>query len=99
MVPHRRTGIYGIRQPVFYSPCGSSSCLCFRQIVSMDYLLDTLQRYPCTVLCTGSRQTDGYPTWIAFTHQYTNQFIWRDIQYFEEIMGMSPREYRKSKKG
>ena len=37
MVPHRRTGIYGIRQPVFYSPCGSSSCLCFRQIVSMDY--------------------------------------------------------------
>ena len=27
---------------VFYPPCGSSPCLCFRQIVSMDYLLDTL---------------------------------------------------------
>lgn len=42
MVSHRQSGIYRIRQPVFYPPCGSSPCLCFRQIVSMDYLLDTL---------------------------------------------------------
>ena len=72
---HRGTGIHGIRQPIFYSSGWHPSRLCFRPVLSMDYLLDTLQRNPCTVLCAGSRSADGYPTRATFSHQYTDQFV------------------------
>ena len=57
MVSHRQSGIYRIRQPVFYPPCGSSPCLCFRQIVSMDYLL-----YSRSLLRSRGKPPNGYPT-------------------------------------
>ena len=72
-LPDRRPGIYRLRQSVFYSSSRSPAFLCFQQIDAMDYLLDSLQRYSCSVLCQRRQPSDGYSARTTLPHQYADQ--------------------------
>ena len=73
ILPDRRPGIYRLRQSVFYSSGRSPAFLCFQQIDAMDYLLDSLQRYSCSVLCQRRQPSDGYSVRTTLPHQYADQ--------------------------
>ena len=50
-----------------------SAFIRFQQIAAMDHLLDTLQRYSCSVLCQRRQPSDGYSARTTLPHQYADQ--------------------------